>query len=111
MTKQEVLKDLRARFKDDIIDVFDKSEKRVFIEIDPKSIRAISNYIFRDLEARFNIASGLDARSHTEILYHFTIEKINEILSAGDINYAWELYNAKEYACSFSSLSNGTPLP
>ena len=81
MTRDEVLKDLKKRFKKDIIDIFDKSHKRVFIEIDPKSIVKVATYIFKNLGARFNIASGLDARRHLEILYHFTIEEINLLIS------------------------------
>ena len=81
MTREEILQDLRERFKDDIIDVFDKSPKRVYIEIRPESITKIAKYIFRDLQARFNIASGIDARHHMEIVYHFTIEDINLLIS------------------------------
>lgn len=81
MSREEVLKDLRDRFKEDIIDVFDKSAKRVYIEIKPESIRKVAGYIFKDLGARFNIASGVDARDHMEILYHFTIEDINLLIS------------------------------
>ena len=81
ITKEEVLKDLGERFKSDIIDVIDKSPTRVYVEIKPEALVTVSNYIFKDLKARFNIASGTDARSHMEILYHFTIEDINLIVS------------------------------
>ncbi|MFH1360618.1 MAG: NADH-quinone oxidoreductase subunit C [Candidatus Omnitrophota bacterium] len=81
MTKGEILQDLGIRFKDDIIDIFDKSPKRVYIEINPKSIKKIAQYVFKDLEARFNIASCVDVRTHFEILYHFTIEPINLLIS------------------------------
>ena len=81
MQREEVLKDLRERFEKDIIDVFDKTSKRVYIEIDPAALKKIALYIFKDLGARFNIASGLDARSHLEILYHFTLEEINLLIS------------------------------
>jgi len=81
MTREEILKDLTKRFDKEIVDVFDKSPKRVYIEIDSKALVPIAKYLFKDLEARFNIASGLDARFHTEILYHFTIEKINLLIS------------------------------
>lgn len=77
MNRDEILKDLSERFKDDIIDVFDKSPKRVYIEIKPESIVKAAGYIFRDLGARFNTASGVDLRYHMEILYHFTVEHIN----------------------------------
>lgn len=81
MTRDEVLKDIKERFKEEIIDVFDKSPKRVYIEIKPEAIVKVANYIFKDLGARFNIASGVDVRKHMEILYHFTIEDINLLIS------------------------------
>lgn len=81
MTRNEVLKNITAKFKDSIIDVFDKSESRVYIEIKPESIVDVATYVFKDLEARFNIASGTDCRRHMEILYHFTLEDINLMVS------------------------------
>ncbi len=81
MTRNEVLKNLNGKFKEDISDIFEKSQKKVYIEIKPEAIVTISNYIFKDLGARFNIASGMDLRYHFEILYHFTIEDINLLIS------------------------------
>jgi len=81
MTPEEVLGDLRKKFKDDIIEVFDKSPKRLYIEIRPDSIVQVASYIFKDLKARFNTASGVDLRYHMEILYHFLIENINLLIS------------------------------
>ncbi len=81
MNKGEVLRDLKERFKQNIVDVFDKSPKRVYVEIKPASLKEVARYIFKDLGARFNIASGVDAREHMEILYHFTFEEINLLIS------------------------------
>ncbi|GAI00802.1 unnamed protein product [marine sediment metagenome] len=81
MTREEVLDNLRKKFKDDIIEVFDKSPKRVYVEIRPDSIVQVVSYIFKDLKARFNTASGVDLRYHMEILYHFLIEDINLLIS------------------------------
>ncbi|GAG88917.1 unnamed protein product [marine sediment metagenome] len=81
MSREEILKDLNTRFKDDIVDFFDKSPKRVYIEIKPESITRVAKYIFKDLDARFNTASGVDGRYHMEILYHFIIEDINLLIS------------------------------
>jgi len=81
MNREEILKDLKVRFEKDIIEVFDKSPKRVYIEINPESIVEVASYTFKDLGARFNIASGVDTRHHLEILYHFTLEDINLIIS------------------------------
>lgn len=81
MTREEILKDLKERFKKDIIDIIDKSPKRVYIEIKPASIKTLAKYIFRDIGARFNIATGVDTRFNIEILYHFTVEDINLVIS------------------------------
>lgn len=81
MKREEVLKNIKEEFRGDIIEVFDKSDRRVYVEIKPESIVKVALYIFRDLGARFNIASGLDTRFNIEILYHFTIEEINLLIS------------------------------
>ena len=81
MHRSEILKDINERFKEDIIDCFDKSSNRVYIEIKPSSLGKVASYIFKDLGARFSIASGLDARFHMEILYHFVLEDINLVVS------------------------------
>ncbi|HEB30889.1 MAG TPA: NADH-quinone oxidoreductase subunit C [Spirochaetes bacterium] len=74
MTRKKLLKNIKERFKDDIIDFYDKSPKRVYIEIKPESLVKAATYIFKDLEARFNTASGVDTQANIEILYHFSIE-------------------------------------
>jgi len=81
MTRDEVLNDLRARFAGDILDLVEKSPKRVYIEIRAESIRDVALFLFKDLGARFNTASGVDGRSQMEILYHFTLEDINLLIS------------------------------
>jgi Ni,Fe-hydrogenase III component G len=81
MTRAEVLNDLKKRFKNDIIHIIDKSPKRVYIEIKPESIRSVAGYVFKDLKARFNTATGVDVRQHMEILYHFTFEELDLIIS------------------------------
>ena len=81
MNREEVLKNIEEKFKKDIIDIFDKTPKRIYIEIKPEAITRVAKYMFKDLGTRFNIATGLDARSHMEIIYHFTIEEINVLIS------------------------------
>lgn len=81
MKREEILHNLRKIFKDDIIEVVDKSPKRVYIEIEHESLVKVASYIFKDLKARFNTASGVDMRNLMEILYHFLIEDINLLIS------------------------------
>ena len=81
MKRTEVLQNLNTRFKQDILAVFDKSANRVYVDIQPEAIVPIGRYIFKELGARFNTASGIDTRAHLEILYHFTIEAIDLLIS------------------------------
>ena len=81
MTREEILQDLRERFGEDILEFLDKSPSRVYIEIKTESIVKMGLYLFRNLGARFQIASGTDMPPHIEILYHFILEDINLIIS------------------------------
>ncbi|MFC1807475.1 NADH-quinone oxidoreductase subunit C [Candidatus Omnitrophota bacterium] len=81
MNRDEILKQIQERFKEDVIDIFEKSDSRVYIGIKPESITRIARYTFEELGARFNIASARDARGFMEILYHFTLEEINVVIS------------------------------
>lgn len=81
MTREEVLRNVKERLKEDMVGLFDKSPKRVYIEIKPESITKVAGYIFKDLGARFNIATGVDARQHMEVLYHFILEDIDLLVS------------------------------
>jgi len=81
MNKEEILKSIQEKFQGRISNIFDKSKMRVYIDMDSKDIKEIVKYLFIDLEARFNIASGIDNRSNIEIIYHFTIERIRLLIS------------------------------
>ena len=81
MTPEEVLGDLRKKFKDDIIEILGERSRKVYIEIKQESLVKVASYIFKDLKARFSTASGVDMRHHMEILYHFLIENINLLIS------------------------------
>ena len=79
--REEILTGIEQKFSEDIIDLFDKSQKRVYLEVKPESLKRICEYMFKGLGARFNTASGVDVREHMEILYHFTIEDADLTLS------------------------------
>ncbi len=81
MTREEVLLDFTSRFNDDIIDYYDKSGSRLYVTIKPESIVGIGTYLFRNMGARFNIASATDLPPNIEILYHFIVEDVNLIIS------------------------------
>jgi len=81
MTQNEILQDLRQRFGSDIIDILEKSAKRVYITIKSQALVPIATHTFKTLGARFNTASGIDLRYHMEILYHFTFDELDFLIS------------------------------
>ena len=81
MTREEIVHGLRERFPNAMGRVVEKSAKRVYIDVTADAIVRIATYLFKDIGARFNIASGVDGRTHMEILYHFTMEDINVVIS------------------------------
>jgi len=50
------------------------SDKRVYIEIAPQSVTAAAQLMYQKLGARFQIATGVDAREGFEILYHWALD-------------------------------------
>ncbi len=75
MTKDEILKSIKDKFGNRIKNIFEKSYKRVYVDIEAKDITDFVKFVFNDLGARFNTASCVDMREGMEILYHFTIEE------------------------------------
>jgi Ni,Fe-hydrogenase III component G len=69
-----VIENIRERFGSKV-DIFEKSSKRFYVTVDKKDIKEILKYIFRDLGARFSIASGLDNPGYMEVLYHMAFDK------------------------------------
>ena len=81
MTREEVLAGFSQRFGPSILEIVDRSPTRIYIEIDPAALPEAARYLFRDVGARFNIASGLETPACFEILYHFTVERLNVLVS------------------------------
>lgn len=81
MDRQELLQSLRERFSESITGMYEKSAKRVYIQIQSDAIVPLAEFLFKDIGARFNIASGVDGRNQMEILYHFTVEDIDLVIS------------------------------
>jgi NADH:ubiquinone oxidoreductase subunit C len=81
MTKRDVLKEIKDKFSEKILKVYEKSPRRVYIDLKPGDIPEAASFILKDLKARFATASGVDTPKHIEILYHFAFDKLSEIIS------------------------------
>ncbi len=81
MTRKEILESIKKEFGNRIKKIFDKSKRRLYIDIDKKDIRDVAGFVFNNLGARFNIASAVDTPNNIEILYHFSFDEIALVVS------------------------------
>jgi len=80
MAKQIVVK-IKDSLGDKLLDIQEKSFKRVYLTIDKKDIIQAAQLMHEGLGSRFMIASGLDVGDGIEILYHFSFDKLNKVVS------------------------------
>lgn len=51
------------------------SEKRIYIRVPRENLIEVVKIIFKEMKAKFCIASGIDVREGFEVLYHFSFDK------------------------------------
>ncbi len=77
----DILETLRERFSDKIKNVKIHTDKRIYIDIDKENLLEVASFVFNDMDARFVTASGVDNLDSMEILYHFSIDREDVIVS------------------------------
>lgn len=78
---EEILAKIKEKFSWQILNIFEKSPRRTYIDVKPENIKQMVEFIFRRLEARFVIASGIDTPNGIEILYHFSFDSVGKIVT------------------------------
>jgi Ni,Fe-hydrogenase III component G len=63
------------------IEVFEKSKKRVYVTVAKENAKEVVGYIFKEMGARFSIATGIDTRDAVEMLYHMAFDKNGIVVS------------------------------
>lgn len=77
----EVVQGAKSKFGDAILEVFEKSPRRIFMTIDPKRLPDVAEYLYKDLGWRFSIATGMHMAHGMEILYHFADDRGNRFVN------------------------------
>jgi NADH:ubiquinone oxidoreductase subunit C len=72
---------LRAALGAALGDVHKPSERRVYADLDAASVREASRIMYEDIEARFQIASGVDTPEGIEILYHWALDGADAVVT------------------------------
>ena len=79
---EDVVGKIKNKFPGNTIKkVVKKSDKRIYIHIDPDKVVDVVNYVFHDLRARFPIATGIDTPEGIEIFYHFAFDKLGIVVT------------------------------
>ncbi len=81
MAEKRLTDIIKERFPKGLSNFYEKSSKRIYFDVNPTDIPVICEYLFKDLDARFVIASGLDTPRGIEILYHFSFDRKNILVS------------------------------
>ena len=77
----EVAQGTKARFGDAIVEVFEKTPRRIYITVDPKRLPDVAEYLYKDVGCRFSIATGMHMAHGIEILYHFAHDRGNRFVN------------------------------
>ena len=76
----KIIEQIRNHFKDKV-DIFEKSEKRIYVTVAKEDAKEVVRYLFREMGARMAIASGVDTRPGIEVLYHMAFDKHNMMVT------------------------------
>ncbi|MCX8081965.1 MAG: NADH-quinone oxidoreductase subunit C [bacterium] len=72
---------LKEKLGNRIKDINIHKNQRIYITVDRKDIKECARIIFKDIDARYIIASGIENFDSFEILYHFGLDKEGIIVS------------------------------
>ena len=81
MKREAIIENIKVRSGKGLLDLNDKSKRRVYVTLNKDILTQIVKYLFNDAKARFSTASGVDTRKAVEILYHFSVDEIGLIVT------------------------------
>ena len=81
MAREETLAQIKETLGSKIVEYFEKSQRRTYIRVRPEDVPDATRLIFKELGARFQIASGIDTPVAVEILYHWAFDKENHLVT------------------------------
>ncbi|MFP4046177.1 MAG: NADH-quinone oxidoreductase subunit C [Bacteroidales bacterium] len=81
MDKQTFIENIKSKFPDEVKTTEVIRNKRILVDIDPKAIINITDYLIKKLKYRFIIASAYHTKKGFEILYHFSDDKAGNIIN------------------------------
>ena len=74
MKAADTVRRIRDALGEAIINVEQKSERRVYIDIAPDAVLEAGRVMFLEVGARLQIATGVDTRQGIEVMYHWALD-------------------------------------
>lgn len=81
LRREDIIPELKQRLGDTIISVFERTPKRVFIEVKPERILQTGSVLYTDMAARLQTATATDCPDCFEVLYHWAFDKFGYIVT------------------------------
>jgi Ni,Fe-hydrogenase III component G len=100
--REEIVPEIRQKLGGKIVEVVEKSPRRVFIEVKSEDIPETTRVIFRDMGARLQIATAIDTPTAIEILYHWAFDSLDCV-----VNIKTKLDREKPEIESIASICKG----
>ncbi len=81
MTREEALDQITAALGDRLVDLQERSAKRVFVTVSPEAVPETSRLMIDKLAARFQIATGVDGEDAIEVMYHWALDPLGCLIT------------------------------
>jgi Ni,Fe-hydrogenase III component G len=70
-----MIEKLKEKLGDIIKDIKIHNDRRIYLTVDKNDLKKACEIIFKDMNARYQIVTGIDNFDNFEILYHFSFDK------------------------------------
>ena len=81
MTREEVRDRIKATLGDRLVDWQERSARRVFLTVSPEAVPDTTRLMLDDLQARFQIATGIDGEDAIEVMYHWALDRLGCLIT------------------------------
>jgi NADH-quinone oxidoreductase subunit C len=78
---QQELNNKLEQIKDKLISIEQKVHNQVFLNCEAENSYAVNKFLFKDVGARFCIATGIDADDWFEVIYHYSYDQTGCVIN------------------------------
>ncbi|MBN2036925.1 MAG: NADH-quinone oxidoreductase subunit C [Chitinispirillaceae bacterium] len=79
--REEIVPELRQKLGDRIVELVEKSPRRIFVEVPSAEVPETTRILFREMGARLQIATAIDTPTAIEVLYHWAFDSLDCVVN------------------------------